>query len=644
MKTDERTTVDPPKSGDSESFVETALKLSGKSEDEARRTGAVDRADEQVEQLFSKKYQTAGSPVHRAVWDTHCPVELFRPPEPVVSESAQKACDESIRVVTEHKQAGTLYGGDGKFNEQVMDDLGRAGYWGLLIDPAYGGSGMPFSAFAAFLTRMATVEPMIAGLASVHGCIGAVDPVVAFGNEEQKKRFLPRLASGESISAFALTEPNAGSDLTALRTTARLEGDHYLVNGEKLFITNATVGRTIGLVCLIEDKPAVLIVDLPAEESEHFQLVPYGIYAVQHAHNQGLLFKNFKVPAENLLETPAGDGLTVAYHGLNRGRVALCANAAGAMRTMLANMLPWASFRKTYGQSIERRELVRRRIGQLAGMIVAADAMTRWGGWLLDEGYRGEMECIVAKIFGSEMQKEAAIELFMKTHGGRSFLKGHLFGDNLHDFLAPCIYEGEGEMLSMAFFKSLVKAHGSRYFEPVGKALAEAGLKTLNPANPVQLWKLRKAIGPYLKWQIDQRLLSRPRKPTLQGLGGDLDGHAAYAISELQASRFQIDALMRKHELRLPDRQCSMSQLSEQIQKRMVILVTALHAGTQDDPLVRSAAEVYCRHLRNQLEGRHPDGRWFRAVTKLGEQVADGGFAAITGIEPEEILMPYDQD
>ena len=94
------------------------------------------------------------------------------------------------------------------------------------------------------------------------------------------------------------------------------------------------------------------------------------------------------------------------------------------------------------------------------------------------------MECIIAKIFGSEAQKEAAIELFMKTHGGRSFLKGHLFGDNVYDFLAPCIYEGEGEMLGMAFFKSLVKEHGKAFFEPIGKAVQAAGIKQAEPDEP----------------------------------------------------------------------------------------------------------------------------------------------------------------
>ena len=126
-------------------------------------------------------------------------------------------------------------------------------------------------------------------------------------------------------------------------------------------------------------------------------------------------------------------------------------------------------------------------------MIAGADALTAWGAWLIDEGYRGELECVVAKIFGSEALKEAAIELFMKTHGGRSFLKGHIFGDNVHDMLAPCIYEGEGEMLGLAFFKSIVKQHGMTFFEPIGKALQKANIKSFNPLNPAHAWALRKS-------------------------------------------------------------------------------------------------------------------------------------------------------
>ncbi len=129
-------------------------------------------------------------------------------------------------------------------------------------------------------------------------------------------------------------------------------------------------GRTIGLVCLIDNRPAVLIVDLPAQENEHFQLRKYGLYALKHTYNQGIIFKDFRVPAENLLRPTRGDGLTIAYHGLNLGRVSLCANAAGTMRLMMASMIPWAKFRKTYGAAIATRELVQRRLGRLAGLIV----------------------------------------------------------------------------------------------------------------------------------------------------------------------------------------------------------------------------------------------------------------------------------
>ncbi len=108
--------------------------------------------------------------------------------------------------------------------------------------------------------------------------------------------------------------------------------------------------------------------------------------------------------------------------------------------------------------------------------------------------------------------KEAAIELFMKTHGGRSFLKGHLFGDNVYDFLAPCIYEGEGEMLGMAFFKSLVKEHGKQFFEPIGKALQRHGMKTLNPLNPLHAWKLRHELAPYARWKFGQWFAPRDRQ------------------------------------------------------------------------------------------------------------------------------------
>lgn len=623
------------------SFAETALKLAGKSEEESRRTGAIDAADDQVEALFAPQYQTVQSPAHRAVWERGVPVDLFQSTDSAAPEDTQRVMDASLEVVQKRRRAGTLLDGAGKIDEAVMQELAAEGYWGLLVDREYGGSGTPFQSFASYITRMAMVDPTVAGLASVHGCIGAVDPVRTFGNAEQKQRFLPSLADGSRLSGFALTEPCAGSDLTAMRTRATLDGDHYVVTGEKLFITNVKPGRTVGLVCLIDDKPAVLIVDLPAKEDEQFQLRQYGLWALKHTHNVGIVFNNFRVPAENLLTPTKGDGLTIAYHGLNLGRVSLCANAAGTMRSMMASMLPWAQYRVTYGAPIAKRELVQRRLGQLAGLVTACDALVAWCAGLIDRGYRGEMECIIAKIFGSEAQKHAAIELFMKTHGGRSFLHGHLLGDNVHEYLAPCIYEGEGEMLGMAFFKSLVKDHGKTFFEPVGKALAAAGIKKPNPLNPAHAWALKGVVAPYLKWLAARRLLPTA-KSQLPSMPAALARHAEFACHELQKMSLEVSQTMGKFQLSLADRQCRMAELSGRCQDLIVVLCTSLYGARQSDEVVRSSADVMCQELVQKFTGRRPSNRYYRQVTELGAAIAEGQFKSIEGLEPDEVLMKYD--
>ena len=623
-----------------ESFAEVALRLGGASDDEARRTGAVDTADDQVEDLFAPQYQTASSPAHRAIWDSHVSTELFRCHADIASEDVEHVIHRSLEIVRRHRDRGTLLNEQSKISDQVLQGLGSVGYWGLLVDPKYGGSGASMRQFAQMITRMATIDPTVAGLASVHGCIGAVDPVRSFGSADQRQRFLPKLADGSRLSAFALTEPGAGSDLTALKTTAVLDGDHYVVNGEKLFITNAIPGRTIGLVCKIDDLPSVLVVDLPESEDETFRLNRYGIYALRRAHNNGLIFRNFRVPAENLLRPTRGDGLTIAYHGLNLGRVSLCANAAGTMRWMLAEMLPWARYRETYGQAIERRELVQRRVGRLAGLIVAADALTQWTAGLIDQGYRGEMECIVAKIFGSEAQKEAAIELFMKTHGGRSFLAGHLFGDNVHEFLAPCIYEGEGEMLGMAFFKSLVKQHGKLFFEPIGRTLHAKGIRKPDLANPSHLWALREPMAAYAKWYLMRRLVGS-HWTALPAMPKNLRHHAKRAQSILSRSEFMISGTMRRHQLKLADRQCQMSSISMTLQNAIVMLVTSLYAAESQDPLTIEAADTICRELDRKIRGGLPGDDDFRQVTRLGEQIATHGWEALRDVTSGEILMPY---
>jgi len=617
------------------------MRLGGKGEEEARRTGAVDTADDQVESLFAPQYQTVNSPIHRAVWDSRVPVELFAPPSDSTPHTCDAAIQRSIDIVFRTRQDGSIYDETGRLSQKAFDQMAEAGYWGMLVDRKYGGEGAPFRRFARMLTRIATIEATMAGTASVHGCIGAVDPLRTFGNPEQKERFLPRLASGECLSGFALTEPAAGSDLTALRTKAELCGDYYEVTGEKLFITNAIPGRMIGLVCMIDGATAVLIADLPKQENGEWQVVPYGLHALQHTFNNGLNFNRFRVPKENRLFPATGDGLTIAYHGLNLGRTALCASAAGVMRQMLVSVLPWADFRRTYGAKINTRELVKRRIARLAALITGADALTEWCSWLIDAGYRGELECVVAKIFGSESLKEAAIELFMKTHGGRSFLKGHPFGDNVYDFLAPCIYEGEGEMLGMAFFKSLAKQHGMAYFEPIGKALHRNNMKTFNPANPLHAWRLRNEMLSYAKWTMGQKLAGSKRQ-VIPGMNPVLAKHVDFALDMFGKHPRELSSIMVKHQLRLPDRQCRIAELSQRVQDTVVMLVTALYANQQKDEVVIAAADILCDDLRRKLTGQRPSDGYFRSVGKLADMIIDGRYETLKGIPTLPIMRTYD--
>jgi hypothetical protein len=220
-------------------------------------------------------------------------------------------------------------------------------------------------------------------------------------------------------------------------------------------------------------------------------------------------------------------------------------------------------------------------------------------------------------------------------------LHGHLFGDQVHEFLAPCIYEGEGEMLGMALFKSLVKQHGTAYFEPVGKALAAAKMKTFSPANPLHVWKLRSALVPYGWWWLSESL-SRKWRTELGPMPDTLREHALAAIHGLQGMPLEISATLRKHQLKLADRQCRMSELSTKVQKLVVMLATSLYAARQNDEVVRAAADVVCQDLARELSGKRVDDRYFRSITTLGEKVATGGFASIAGLHPDEILMKYD--
>ena len=387
-----------------------------------------------------------------------------------------------------------------------------------------------------------------------------------------------------------------------------------------------------------------MIVDLPDHEDEHFQLVTYGLLALRHLNNHGLRFRDFRVPRENLLQPAQGDGLTIAYHGLNLGRVALVRHGRGidardARQHAALGPVP-PDLRRGHrlaraGAAADRpagrpdRRL--RRPGRLV-LMAARPGLPRRDGVHHRQDLRQR---------GPERSGRRA--LHEDARRPRISLQGHLFGDNIHEYLAPCIYEGEGEMLGMAFFKSLIKEHGKQFFEPIGRAIQASGIKKPNPMNPAHAWALRSALCPTRKWRLGQMLTPQAARTSARHVAAAGPGRARRVCGRGPRARAGSRSadVMIKHQLRLADRQCRMAELSQRLQDLVVILATSLWAGRQSSEVVQAAADILCQDLTRKITGRRPTDAYFRAVTKLGEKVAAGGFEAIAGIEAGEILMPY---
>ncbi|MCH5374653.1 MAG: acyl-CoA/acyl-ACP dehydrogenase [Planctomycetes bacterium] len=545
------------------------------------------------------QYRATCSPVYRAVWQPATDDDPFEIMTESPNDGARSVMDGAVESVRRHRAADTLWGGDGRVHESVLADLATIGYWGLMIDPAYGGSGVPFRSFAPFLTRMAAVDPTVAALGSVHSCIGAVQALQRFGSESQRRRLLPDLATGRRLSAFALTEPGAGSDLTALRTCAQSQGDTLRVHGEKIFVTNLAPGRTLLLICRIDEQLAALVCELPTREDGTFRLREYGLHALRRTWNRGVCFSGYGVPAANRLSAGRGDGRTIAYHGLNYARIGLGANASGTLRRMLVDVTAWARHRHTFGQPIATRQLVRYRLAKLAGLIVACDALVAWSSGWMDRGYRGELEGMVAKIFASDSLREAAVDLTMKTHGGRAFLHDHPWGDRLYDYLAPSIYEGEGELLRLAFFHALAK-HGGATTSDAAASPSDA---------PPQVSDV---------FQDD----------------------VCQAHRELRVAAGEIRRLRERHGAAAIDQQCRMAEIADRVIKCTVILCTCRWASRTGDDVLRLAAQVIVQDLERCLSGQRRADAHFRDADRLGEAIIQGEFAPVAGIEPAPIVWP----
>lgn len=487
----------------------------------------------------------------------------------------------------------------GVFSREAEEALGDTGLWGLAVPEAFGGSGGSMLDLARATARLAANVPTAAGTLAVHSSIGAVSAITGFGSAEQQARLLPDLAAGRPLSIFAATEPDAGCDLARIASVLERRDGRLLLTGTKMFITGATYGRLVKVLAVSEGKPTVVVVRLPDADTPEFCLRRYPLHPLKHAHNAALEFTRFEVDPRNVLDSGiAGDAMRIIWHGLNRGRVTLAAQAAGTLRLLLAQAREHATRRVTWNQPIASRQLIQGRLGRIAASIVACDALAAWAAAAIDGGQSGEWEAITAKVLASHCVRDAAIDA-LGVHGGRAFLVGHPLGDSLHDHFAVTVYEGESDLLGLALFKGIAKHH------------------PLAASRDAAVWQ---RAGSWLAWRVATTAGVTRRDATI--LDRRLRDHAMRARRRLSRLAVAIDRAIRRHGRSLAQRQLEVGALSAAVRDAVSTLAVAHHADASGDDAMLAPADAWCRLALARAAGRMPSADDLTAVASVGEGVS----------------------
>ncbi|MEO2002267.1 MAG: acyl-CoA dehydrogenase family protein, partial [Pirellulales bacterium] len=284
------------------------------------------------------------------------------------------------------------------------------------------------------------------------------------------------------------------------------------------------------------------------------------------------------------------NGMSIVWHGLNRGRVALAAQAAGTIGLLLNHAVVFSSKRHTWGQPIQKRELVLGRLGRMASARLACEALSGWSASVIDGGGSGELEAILTKVVAGRCLRQVAVDA-LGIHGGRAFLVGHPLGDSFHDHFAAGIYEGENDLLGLALFKGLAKQH------PLA---------------------LKKNFLEWMRWRCSRSLNHFSAKEDAALLDGELRDLAIQARRGLVAMSLQADRLLRRHGRMLADKQLILANLSDQIQDFISCLAVIHVADRRADSASVHAAICWCRPVIMKFLGKSLGSRDYQRLAELG--------------------------
>jgi alkylation response protein AidB-like acyl-CoA dehydrogenase len=357
--------------------------------------------------------------------------------ETAVVEVVREFVDREVRpVVRELEHADT-------YPARLIDQMTRMGLFGLAIPPPWGQSRVSVPCFAAVTEELARGWMSLAGALGGHSVVATL--LLEFGTAEQRDRYLPALATGELRATMALTEPGGGSDLQALRTTARRDGDGYLVNGSKTWITNARRSGLVALLCRTDPaaRPAhrgisILLVEQGAGFRVSRDLPKLGYKGVESCE---LFFDDLRVPATALLGTAEGHGFAQMMRGLEIGRIQVAARALGVGRAAFEDSLRYAQQRTSFGRPIWQHQSISNYLADMATQLTAARQLVRHAARRYESGQRADLEAGMAKLFASEAAMKIALDA-VRIHGGYGYSTEFDVERYFRD--APLMIVGEG--------------------------------------------------------------------------------------------------------------------------------------------------------------------------------------------------------
>jgi alkylation response protein AidB-like acyl-CoA dehydrogenase len=575
-------------------------------------------------------------------------LDLIHPfPEPAPERAEFRDFYDRMRRFLVEEVDGDAIDREGKVPARVVEGLARMGAFGMKIPKEYGGLGFTQHEYGEVLKLLSSVDGNLIALLSAHQSIGVPQPLKLFGTEEQKKKYFPRLARG-TISAFALTEPDVGSDPANLSTSAARtpEGD-YVLNGEKLWCTNGTVADLFVVMARHPDtkKISAFIVekDWPGVEVVlrcHFM----GLKAIE---NGVLRFTNVRVPKENLLWAE-GRGLKLALVTLNTGRLTLPATCAAVAKRCLEICRQWGNERVQWGQPIGKHDAIAQILAEMAATAFAMEAVCDLATRLADKGDRDiRLEAAVAKMWNSE-EGWTIVDRTLQVRGGR----GYETADSLRargepgipverimrDYRINLIFEGSSEIMRLFIAREALDRH-----------LSVAG-DLVNPKLPLKkkLAALPGVLGFYARW-YPGRLVGRGQLPQYREFGPLARHVRAIERTTRRLSR-AIFHMMARHGPKLEKRQALLFRAVDIgadlfAMSAAVGRAQAMRRGRDADAARASElADLFCRMMRRRMGERFAAIRSNDDVVKYetARRILDGEHLWLeSGLVPAEELERF---